>query len=180
MGIRWTRSPANGGDWWKPARPLSNKRSAAHQSSPTTLAACAWRLCSHRDPTYRGRACVDSPRDPCSDAAARATALQGQMGVRDNVKPDADVDSGHTHIGGTITARETTKTDYSYMEMGGTWPSAAGKRGREQPSDPQRVTKLKRKPAKGGRKRGRSPSQGGAKKTRVYGNAGPRTGRQKT
>ena len=103
---------------------------------------------------------IDSPRGPCSGAAEL---------LRFRAKWACEIMSNPTPTWNRVTripagpqaARATAETDDSDMEMGETWPNATGKREREQPSDPQRATKLKRKPTQGGRKRIRAPPPGG-------------------
>ena len=64
---------------------------------------------------------------------------------------------------GRQAARATMETYDSDVEMGETRPNAAGKRVHAPLSDPRGITKQKRMPAQGGRKRDRSPSHGDKK-----------------
>ena len=92
---------------------------------------------------------INSPRDPCSDAA-ELLRFRAKWACEIMPNPTPTWNRASRVPKGPHTASATTETGDSDMEMGETRSNAAGKREREQPSNPRMVTKLKRKPAQGG------------------------------
>ena len=108
---------------------------------------------------------IDSPREPRSDAA-ELLRCRAKWAFDIMSNPTLTWNRATRIPAGRQAARATMETDDSDVEMGETRPNAAGKRVRAPLSDPRGITKQKRMPAQGGRKRGRSFSQpwGGGQK----------------
>ena len=103
---------------------------------------------------------IDSPRDPRSDAA-ELLRYRAKWACEIMSNPAPTWNRATRIPAGRQAARATMETDGSDVEMGETRPTAAGKRARAPLSDPRGITKQKRMPVQGGRKRVRSPFQGG-------------------
>ena len=101
---------------------------------------------------------IDSPRDPCSDAAE--LLRYRAKWAREILANPAPASSRGTHAAvGERTANAAAAT--GDVEMGDAQPPGTGERARAPLDGPRVTTKQKRGPAPGDRKRGRSLSQGG-------------------